>query len=199
MYQLSRWMLLACVPVYLYCAMALVILCGTLSPAVWWVLAVLALLGLARKRKRIFHALSAHGTATWADENTLRRGGMIDAGRGLILGRLCGGAKPGLPAGLKALVDPRLAARDACRQFFWALRRRPAAPVVRLPQAITSVCFAPPGAGKSTGLVIPFHLTCRESCVVIDFSGELALATAEARRRLGHEIIILDPYKVVTP
>jgi type IV secretion system protein VirD4 len=124
---------------------------------------------------------------------------MIDAGRGLILGRLLGTARVGLTAGIKGLLDGKLKAMDACRRFFIALRQKEQpAPLVRLPQAITSVCFAPPGAGKSTGLVIPFLLTCEESCVVIDFSGELALATAEARRRMGDEIVILDPYKVVT-
>lgn len=130
---------------------------------------------------------------------SLRQAGIIETRRGLILGRLLGSAKVGLTIGIKGLLDARLKAKDACRRFFMALRRRQPVPIVRLPQAIISVCFAPPGAGKSTGLVIPFLLTCEESCVVIDFSGELALATAEARRRMGHQIVILDPYGAVTP
>jgi type IV secretion system protein VirD4 len=36
------------------------------------------------------------------------------------------------------------------------------------------------------------------SCVVIDFKGELAKITAAARRRMGHKVVILDPYHVVT-
>src|ERR1700687_5639374 len=168
----------------------------TISPVCGWVLVFIGFVALARMRRKIVLPLSAHGTAYWAGEDQLRRAGMIDARRGLILGRLLGGGKVGLTDGIKGLLSGKLRAKDACGRFFAALRRQPA-PLVRLPQAITSVCFAPPGAGKSTGLVIPFLLSCKESCVVIDFSGELALATAEARRRMGHEIVILDPYKVV--
>lgn len=197
MYTLSRLMLIASVPAYLYCAALLVILCWSLSPIVAWGLIILGFLVLARKRKKLL-ALTSGGTATWATENILRRFGLIGASRGLILGRLMGGAQTGLPAALRVLLDGRLRAKDACQMFFAALRRDRPAPLVRLPQTITTVTFAPPGAGKSTGLVIPFLLTCPESCVVIDFSGELALATARARERMGHEIVILDPYKVVT-
>jgi len=199
MYKLSRLILLAAIPVYGYCLVLLMVLSFTKSPGFGWVLVFIGLIAVSRQRKKIALALSgAHGTAYWGGEEQLRRAGMIEARRGLILGRLLGSAKVGLMSGIKGLLDARLKAKDACRRFFSALQRRQPAPLVRLPQAITSVCFAPPGAGKSTGLVIPFLLTCEESCVVIDFSGELALATAEARRRMGHEIVILDPYKVVT-
>ncbi len=198
MYQLSRLILLGAVAIYSYCLVLLGMICFTISPAIGWVFVFIGFVVLARMRKRIGLTLTAHGTAYWAGEDQLRRAGMIEAKRGLILGRLLGGTKVGLSAGIKALLNGRLRAKDACRTFFAALRRQPA-PLVRLPQAITSVCFAPPGAGKSTGLVIPFLLSCEESCVVIDFSGELALATAEARRRMGFENVFLDPYGVVTP
>jgi type IV secretion system protein VirD4 len=192
-------MLLVAVAVYGYCLVLLGVVGFKISPAFGWVLVVIGFIALARLRKKIALALSAHGTATWAGEDEVRRAGMIEARRGLILGRLLGSAKVGLMTGIKSLLDARLKAKDACRRFFSALQRRQPAPLVRLPQAITSVCFAPPGAGKSTGLVIPFLKTCEESSVVIDFSGELALATAKARRRMGHEVVILDPYGAVTP
>jgi type IV secretion system protein VirD4 len=199
MYRLSRLMLLAAIPIYAYCLAVLLVFCFNENPAIGWLVVIMGFVAFAANRKKIALALTAHGTAFWAGEDQLRRAGMIDARRGLILGRLLGTAKVGLMAGIKALLDGKCKPADACGQFFTALQQKQQpAPLVRLPHAITSVCFAPPGAGKSTGLVIPFLLSCEESCVVIDFSGELALATAEARRRMGDEIVILDPYKVVT-
>jgi type IV secretion system protein VirD4 len=193
MYRLSRLMLRLAVAAYLYCVLLIAALFGP------WGLVVLAcLVAIALRNRRKLRALSAHGTASFGTEDQLRQAGMIDAARGLILGRLCGSAPVGIVAAVGALFSPELRARDACRRFFAALRRRREMPVVRLVHAINSVCFAPVGAGKSTGLVIPFLKSCDESAVVIDFKGELALATAEARRRMGHEIVILDPYGVVT-
>jgi type IV secretion system protein VirD4 len=197
MYTFSRLILLAAVLVYGYCLVLAGMICFTINPAIGWVFVILGFIALARLRKNLGLTLSAHGTAHWATEGLVRRAGMIEVGRGLILGRLLGGTIVGLSAGIKGLLDGKLRAKEACRKFFAALRPQPA-PLVRLPHAISSVCFAPPGAGKSTGLVIPFLLSSEENSVVLDFSGELALATAEARRRMGHEIVILDPYKVVT-
>jgi type IV secretion system protein VirD4 len=200
MYLMSRLLLIASVLVYGYCAILLTVFCWMMNPVVG--LAIMAVIAaiIAKSRKKLLY-LTAHGTAYFAGEEKLRQAGMLDATKGLILGRMIGSAKVGMMAGIKALVDNRLKAIDACRTFLAMFRRKNhPAPLVRLPQAINTVCFGPPGAGKSTGLVIPFLLmpSCDESCVVLDFSGELALATAEARHRMGHEIIILDPYKVVT-
>ena len=66
------------------------------------------------------------------------------------------------------------------------------------PQTVHTAVFAPVGAGKSTGLIIPGILEAQESCVVLDLSGELMLAVDEAKYRQGFEIHILDPYKAVT-
>jgi len=63
---------------------------------------------------------------------------------------------------------------------------------------VHTAVFAPAGAGKSTGLVAPFLLTNRDSCVVVDLKGELAKITADARRRMGHKVVLLDPYRQVT-
>ncbi len=197
MYQLSRFMLLVAVAVFGYCLVLMGMIGFAISPALGWVLVIAGFIVLARMRTKIGLTLTAHGTAYWAGENELRRAGMIEAGRGLILGRFLGGGKAGLAAGIKGLLNGKVRAKDACRSFFAALRRQPA-PFVRLPQAITSVCFAPPGAGKSTGLVIPFLKTCEESYVCIDFSGELAVAVAKDRRRVG-EFVVLDPYGAATP
>jgi type IV secretion system protein VirD4 len=199
MYRLSRLLLMLAACAWGYCGLVAVLMM-TRELGDWvLVLFVAALAAAAVRQRRKLRRLTAHGTAAWATEDQLRQAGMIDAARGLFLGRLCGvPARVGLMAAVSALFDLKLKARDACRRFYAALKRHKEAPLVRLPQAINTVCFAPVGAGKSTGLVIPFLLTCDESCVVIDFKGELSLTTALARRRMGHEVIILDPYHLVT-
>jgi type IV secretion system protein VirD4 len=157
----------------------------------------------AAVKKRGRKLFTAYGTARWAEEEDLERAGMLDAGDGLILGRT-GYRRPSLIAAIKSLLSPTVAAPEACRRFLAALSSpgsvwaRPS--LVRLPRsAVHSAIFAPPGAGKSTGIAIPFLLTSSQSCVVVDFKGELALATAEHRHRFfGHDIIILDPFKVVS-
>jgi type IV secretion system protein VirD4 len=75
-------------------------------------------------------------------------------------------------------------------------RRRP---LVRLPRAIHTVCFSPSGGGKGVSFVLPFLMTSRDACVVIDFKGENAALTAELRRRrFKQRCVLLDPYQVVT-
>jgi type IV secretion system protein VirD4 len=42
-------------------------------------------------------------------------------------------------------------------------------------------------------------MECEESCVVVDFKGENARLTADHRRKaFGHQVVLLDPYHVVT-
>ena len=128
MYQLSRLLLLVALAVYSYCVVLLGMICFTISPAIGWVFVFIGFVVLARMRKKMGLTLTAHGTAYWAGENELRQAGMIEARRGLILGRLLGGTKVGLTAGIKALLNGRVRAKDACRAFFAALRRQSAAP-----------------------------------------------------------------------
>jgi type IV secretion system protein VirD4 len=46
---------------------------------------------------------------------------------------------------------------------------------------------------------LPFLLTCPESCVVIDIKrGENAKKSADARRKMGHRVVLVDPFRVVT-
>ena len=195
MYFLSRQILLAALLVYLYCGL---LVASAFSPISWWILLGLGFLAL-RNRKKLRGALTAHGTAYWlSSEEEAEQFGML-RGKGLPLGRLIGAAKPGLMAGISGLLSKRKRAKQACLEFIASVRGKKAAPFVRMPpHVVNTVVFAPVGAGKSTGLVIPFLLECEDSCIVIDFKGELAQATALHRKRMGHEIAIFDPYKVVT-
>src|SRR5205807_93181 len=144
-----------------------------------------------------YRRLTAHGTARWSDGDDLRRAGMLDADSGLILGRITD-CRPKLETALKGLFDRRVDAAFACQQFL-ALFGKPPERMVRLAHSVHSSIYAPAGAGKSTGVVIPFLKTCPESCVIVDFKGELASITANHRREaFGHKVIILDPFRVVT-
>jgi type IV secretion system protein VirD4 len=96
-----------------------------------------------------------------------------------------------------ALFDPRVsshqAVHDVLRLHF---RRRFRTPVVRLAKAVHTVVFAPTGAGKGVSCLLPWLLACDENAVVVDWKGDLARLAAEARRRMGHEVRIVDPYGV---
>jgi type IV secretion system protein VirD4 len=204
MYKLSRLMLtLAIVLTAYWLAIAIFLAIQENVPPdkqgmVWAILIVVAMVTLARKKGR--RLLTAFGTAAWASSAELERASMIGATNGLILGRI---PTEGIPIGgaVKALLNWRLYAPDACREFFWNLRvrKRKQGRLVRLPQAVHTSVFCPTGGGKGVSLLVPFLLTCNESCVVADGKdGELARLTAKARRRMGQQVILLDPDRVVT-
>jgi type IV secretion system protein VirD4 len=127
---------------------------------------------------------------------------MLDACHGLILGRTDAVQRGGRGRAVGNLVNPLVSSAPVCRGFMEALRFgrcKDKGEVVRLPNAVHTSIFAPTGVGKGVSCIVPFLLTCDESCVVIDCKGgENALLTAEHRRRMGHKVVILDPYKVVT-
>jgi type IV secretion system protein VirD4 len=139
--------------------------------------------------------LTTLGSARWADASDLHKAGMLDGKSGLILGRLTETRRRLLPA-LIALVDKRVDAFTACRQFLAALRKSGSV-LVKLNPVHVAV-FAPTGVGKGVSMVVPFLETCPDSCVVVDFKGELARLTADRRRAMGHNVRIIDPYMQVT-
>jgi type IV secretion system protein VirD4 len=57
---------------------------------------------------------------------------------------------------------------------------------------------APTGAGKGRNYIIPNLLSSTASFIVLDIKGEAARVTARRRRELGQEVVILDPFHVVT-
>jgi type IV secretion system protein VirD4 len=199
MYFVSRMILLTALAVYLYC---IVIAVPLFTPYSWWALLFFGLIAVSKNRKRLIKLTDAHGGAAWSGEQELEKARMLDGKPGrLPLGRLIATTKPTLAAGIKALLALwHFRAKRACQLFFAGLRRKQQAPLVRLPPAtVNSVCFAPVGAGKSTGLCIPFLLECDDSAIVIDFKGELAQKTAlHRKKRMGHEIAIFDPYGAIT-
>jgi type IV secretion system protein VirD4 len=149
------------------------------------------LLALAAKRRR--SQLTTLGSARWADNDDLTS--MLHANRGLILGRLTDSGRQKSPA-IKPLFDWGVDSLTACRRFLAAFEK-PAFRLVRL-NATHAAIFANTGAGKGVSLAIPFLQTCTDSCVVVDFKGELARLTADRRRAMGHDVRIVDPYMQVT-
>jgi type IV secretion system protein VirD4 len=60
------------------------------------------------------------------------------------------------------------------------------------------VTVAPTGAGKGRGAIIPNLLRYRGPVIVVDPKGENAKVTARARRAMGHDVKIIDPFGLVT-
>ena len=178
MYKLTRLILIASVVMIGWSIVVFTIL----APGAW----IVALIVLACMVGRRRYQLTAYGTARWADASDL--GAMKD---GPIVGRL--DSRPPFLTGVKALFTPSVSSESACQQFF---RKR--TDLVRLSKCPHAAIFGPTGAGKGRSFVIPHLLTCPDSTVVVDFKGENARITAKARRAMGHRVVLLDPFKVVT-
>jgi type IV secretion system protein VirD4 len=56
--------------------------------------------------------------------------------------------------------------------------------------------IAPTGAGKGRDVIIPNLLSYEGSVIVLDPKGENYDVTHKHRRELGHEIVLLDPFRV---
>jgi type IV secretion system protein VirD4 len=156
-----------------------------LFPWAWLALAIGVLYGLAKRGIRY----TAYGTARWANSSDLPRND------GFLLGHL-GGSRPSILFGIVVLLHPRVSSAVACDTFLSTMRKK-AKQLIRIPVVHTAV-FSPTGGGKGVSFVIPHLLTCPESTVVVDFKGENAKATMRARRAMGHKVVLLDPFKVVT-
>lgn len=72
----------------------------------------------------------------------------------------------------------------------------PGAPITSQPENHTLI-IAQTGAGKGTRVIIPTLLRYSSSMLVIDPKGENAAVTARARKKLGQQIQILNPWGVM--
>ena len=197
MYALSRLMLSLTV---IGCCVCLVAV-AAYSGGVALIAIPIALIAVAvRRRSGVF---TAHGTARWATLKDLQYAGMVGAKSGPIIGRVANNAKTPLVKALNDLFRLRVSSNESCEQFFDAIRyfNRPQrqSELIRLSNCVHCAIFAPTGVGKGVSCVIPFLQTSNESAVVVDFKGENYQLTAEHRRKaFGHQIVALDPFKVVT-
>ena len=116
---------------------------------------------------------AAHGTAAWGQGES-----MIEAERGLILGR-SGGEPP--PVGLATERSDRKAGKPG--------------PLLRYDGPGHVLTVAPTRAGKGVGAVVPNLLDYPGPVVVTDPKGENLTLTARYRAHvLGHEVVALDPF-----
>lgn len=179
MYTLTRLMLIVTVVV----AGGMLLAFTAAIPGAVLIAAVLLVCMKVRRR----FLLTACGTGRWADQSDLRD----MTGDGLIVGRM--ESRPSFLAGVTALFNPSVCSQAAVQQF---LRKR--SDLVRLWKAVHVSVFAPTGVGKGVSFVVPHALTCPDSMVIVDYKGENARLTAKARKAMGHRVILLDPFKLVT-
>ncbi len=197
MYSLARLLLILTI---VACCFCVVIVAMATGAVLYLGIPIVIFVITTRRRPGVY---TAHGTARWATLSDLRYAGMVGARRGPILGRVVSSTKPPLRKALDELFSFRVSSKEACEQFFDSIRffNRPqrSSELVRLPNAVHTAVFAPTGVGKGVSCVVPFLLTSSEPAVVVDFKGENFQLTAEHRRKaFGHQIVVIDPFKVVT-
>ncbi len=190
---LSRLLLQISALLLIYSAGVVLLLLWLIYPLLVGVIGLVTLvMYFTRPRQMV---LTACGTAAWATYDLLRSRKMINRGKGFLLGYI---DRPPLTLGdrFTALVDRSLSDKEACEEFLTPSKKS----LVYLPPDTCHVSvYAKTGAGKGVSCLIPWLLTNDESAVIVDFSGELTLLTAEFREKvMGHEVRILDPFKQVT-
>jgi type IV secretion system protein VirD4 len=192
LYFLSRAALnLACV-LFLYSGVLGGIMAFQVNPMLMILLLFAVSFKLFKRGKGM--ALSAFGTAAWMTREGLEQAKMIGR-RGFILGRVPTEGKR-FVSNILALRNRKVSNREAVEGFYGGNK----GDIVCLPPSTVHVSvYAPTGAGKGVSCLIPWLLTTDESAVIVDFSGDLTLQTAEYReRKMGHKVVILDPFKEVT-
>ncbi len=55
---------------------------------------------------------------------------------------------------------------------------------------------APTGSGKGRDFLIPLLLTHTGPVLVVDLKGELSAVTARRRRKMGHQVAVIDPFGI---
>jgi type IV secretion system protein VirD4 len=158
-------------------------------PFAWLFLLVFVVFRYGRRGK----LSDAHGSARWAAPRDVPH--MLE-GHGLFLGHMSGRASK--PWAFRSLFSRHLPPKEACRRFLAAFWNSSNKLLVRLTNAVHIAIFAPTGVGKGVSIVIPHLLMCRDAMVVIDPKGENFTLTAKARRAMGHRVVVLDPFHVVT-
>lgn len=117
-----------------------------------------------------FGSAGTHGSATWAK--------LADA------------------IGTSRLFERGMVSADS---YGFAMGRFPNAPAnidPRLRYMGHVVTCAPTGSGKGIGAVIPTLLEYPGSALVLDIKGENYAVTSRARRNMGHEVYLIDPFQV---
>ncbi|GAB5405713.1 MAG: hypothetical protein Aurels2KO_39440 [Aureliella sp.] len=133
------------------------------------------------------------GSARFATFIDLQLGGLLCSDRGMLIGKTFIALGPTIRQRLLAmLMLPWNQSADANAIFHGSTQRR----LVYVPDTLVphTAVIAPTGAGKSAGHAIPNVLINADSAVILDFKCEIYRATAEARRRMGHKVVLIAPF-----
>lgn len=66
---------------------------------------------------------------------------------------------------------------------------------IRAKMPLSALVVAPPGTGKTSGIILPNLFTIENSCVVLDIKGELYQKSAGYRQqKFNNEILLFDPF-----
>lgn len=177
----------------------LVTVVGMFSIVQPWFLALFIVAWMFGRKRRGLER-DTHGSARWASLWDLWQGGCLHRERCLLLGQSRDHEPPPLMASLVALFtrgifrSPEVVALMDARQWPRPVER------VYLPDPGPPhlAIFGASGSGKSTAFVIPNLLTDTASAVVLDPKGELFRLTAKQRRRMGQQIVVIDPFHLAT-
>ncbi|GAB5440128.1 MAG: hypothetical protein Fues2KO_04770 [Fuerstiella sp.] len=164
------------------------------SPPAGIVFAVILLWPVIRHERR---TSLAHGSAAWASVQDLVRAG-------------CLWQRNHLPLGVAVGLAPLGRMRQWWMQLSWPWsrsgdvmdlsrlrRRRPTPLPIVLPDRIPHVgIYGASGSMKTTAFAIQQLLQCEDSTVVLDPKGELGSLTAQARKSMGHRVVLLDPFEI---
>ncbi|WP_020472424.1 type IV secretory system conjugative DNA transfer family protein [Zavarzinella formosa] len=183
--KLIRRLLIASVIIAAFDAVMMLVLFRYL-----WVAALVVCVAMCLRETR--RSSDAFGSARFASPQELLD--MTESNQEPIIGHIQG--KITRRQGLKALFDRRLEPNKGVRRFLASCQRRQHRKLVRLKDAVHVAVFAPTGVGKGVSIVIPHLRTSADSMVVVDFKGELFRETADARRKMGHRVVCLDPFGV---
>lgn len=187
MYWLSRLILRA--------AMVLALVALAMSfLGLWPISALMGIFLVATKWMGVRRYSDAMGSASWADEDELRSKGLLGF-QGLPIGWMTG--RQSLSKTISRIMSAKENSRTACQAFFSGLTGKLHLPI-SLNRVVSTLVFAPTGAGKGVSIILPFLFLCRDSAVVLDFKGENARLSGKFRAGMGQKVVYLDPYHIVS-
>lgn len=137
----------------------------------------------------------AHGTADWARYTDLASAGCLESRGRLLLGRAAGVYVPFSKLARATLLAPPWRTSTALA-LGGRVGVRPSPVKVYLPDAFPhAAVFGASGSGKTTSFVVENLRTDASPSFILDPKGELLHLSGQIRaRKLGHELVVLDPF-----
>ena len=154
--------------------------------------------GVSRLRRGRRGSLYSQGTARFASQLDLARGGLL-TDRGLIVGRTGKLDRPSRWAAVRSLFSLRIRSDDATRAFVAAFlgSKGNAGRFIKVRDYVHLATFAPTGRGKGQSVLKPNLLQFPGSVVVVDPDAELFRSVGDHRAEaFGHRNIVLAPFGV---